>query len=57
MNEFRYPTPEQVDAIERSARRARAEELARLAKAAVTGVKSLFGKATTRVDMKRPHHA
>jgi len=57
MNELRYPSPEQLVAIERSARRARAEEVARLARAAVAGVKSLFGRATAPVDIKGPRHA
>ncbi len=39
MTSFRYPTPEEVSALERAARRARAEEMARLAKAAVASVR------------------
>ncbi len=57
MTNFRYPTPDEVSALERAARRARAEEVARLAKAAVAGVRSLFGRATAPVDLKGPRHA
>lgn len=57
MTNFRYPTPEQVSALEHAARRARAEEIALLAKRAAAGVKSLFGRTATPVPLKGPRHA
>jgi len=57
MTNFRYPSFEQVQAMERAARRARAEELARIGKAAVTGIKSLFARPAGGVSLKGPRHA
>lgn len=57
MTNFRYPTPDEVSAMERAARRARAEEVARLAKLAVAGVKALLGRGAAPVNLKGPRHA
>jgi hypothetical protein len=57
MTSFSYPSPEQIQAIERSARRARAEEFGRLAAAAAAGIKALFVRPEGRVQVKGPHRA
>jgi hypothetical protein len=57
MRKFRYPSVEEVQAMERAARRARAEELARIGKAALAGVKSLFVRPAGGVSLKGPRHA
>lgn len=41
MTKFRYPTSEEVRAMELAARRARARELARLARVAVSAIAQL----------------
>ena len=48
----RYPTPQELYAFEHNARRLRAQEMARLIRAATTGVRSLF-----RVNVKGLRHA
>jgi hypothetical protein len=53
---FRYPTPEELIALEREARRARAVEAARLAKAGIAGIRALFNR-TEGVRIKGPRHA
>ena len=55
MNDFRYPSAEQVEALERAARRARAEEFVRLARAAAAGIKSLFVRP--QAGIKGARHA
>ena len=51
---FRYPTPEEVMALERAARKARAEEVARLVKAAAAGIRAFFTRpAPVRVRTAR----
>lgn len=57
MTSFRYPSAEQIQAMELAARRARAEEIARLAIAAAAGLKSLFVRPEGRMPMKGPRHA
>jgi len=42
---YRHPTPAQLYALEQSARRARSQAQARLLRAAVSAVKSLFVRA------------
>jgi hypothetical protein len=42
----RYPTPEEIDAIERAARRLRAETIARLLVSATAGLKALAARST-----------
>jgi hypothetical protein len=44
MRAFRYPNVEEIEAVERAARRARAEEFARIARAGFSALKSLFGR-------------
>jgi hypothetical protein len=55
MTNYRYPSAEQIQRMERAARRARAEEFARLAKSAASAVKSLF--AGRQMPIKGPRHA
>jgi len=57
MTNFRYPSAEQIQAMELAARRARAEEIGRLAAAAVSGLKSLFVRPEGRLPMKGARHA
>lgn len=54
MTNFRYPTPEEVSALERAARKARAAEVARLTKAALVAIRSFFTRpAPVRVKIAR----
>ena len=55
MKAFRYPSVEEIEAVERAARRARAEEFARIARAAFSGLKSLFNRP--QVGIKGARHA
>ncbi len=55
MRAFRYPSIEEIEAVERAARQARAEAFARIARAAISGFKSLF--ARPQVGIKEPRHA
>lgn len=57
MTKYEYVNFEQVEAVERAARRARAEEVARLAKKAAAGLRSLFVRPAGNVGIKGPHHA
>jgi hypothetical protein len=57
MTNLRYPSAEQIQAMELAARKARAEEMGRLARLAVAGLKSLFVRPEGRVPMKGTHHA
>lgn len=57
MTNYRYVNFEQVEAVERAARRARAEEVARLAKKAAASVRSLFVRPAGNVGIKEPRHA
>jgi hypothetical protein len=51
---YRHPTPAQLYALELSARRARAQEQARLLRAGVSAVKALFARAFSRAtDIQR----
>jgi hypothetical protein len=51
---YRHPTPAQLYALEQSARRARAQEQARLLRAGVSAVKALFARAFSRAtDIQR----
>lgn len=55
MNDFRYPNANEIAALERAARRARAEEMVRVAKAAAAGIRSLF--ARPQLHIKEARHA
>jgi hypothetical protein len=57
MTNYGYVSFEQVEAVERAARRARAEEIARLAKKAAASVRSLFVRPAGNVGIKGPRHA
>jgi hypothetical protein len=57
MTKFRYPTAEELHAFELAARRARAEELARLVRAAAAGVKSGYGYMVSTLTAKLRRHA
>lgn len=57
MTNLSYPSAERIHAMELAARKARAEELGRLAAAAVSGLKSLFVRAEGRLPMKGTRHA
>jgi hypothetical protein len=52
LNFNRYPTPEELYALEQQARRLRAAEVARLFRAGAAGVRNLF-----RVNVKGLRHA
>jgi hypothetical protein len=49
MTKFRYPSIEEIRALELAARRARAEEVGRLIRVGVGAVKSVFSLAPVRV--------
>jgi hypothetical protein len=53
----RYPTPQELYALEHEARRLRAAEMARLLRAAVQGVRGLFTRAATVRPAKGLRHA
>lgn len=53
----RYPNHEQLYALEREARRLRAEETARLVRAGIEKVRSLFARATSARPGKGLRHA
>ncbi len=55
MKGFRYPSVEEIEAVGRAARQARAEEFGRIARAAYSGFKSLF--ARPHGNLKEPRHA
>jgi len=55
MREFRYPSIEEIHAVERAARRERAEEVARLARSAVTAIRGFFSR--NEVALKEARHA
>ena len=57
LNLGRYPTPEELYALEHAARRARAAEMARLAKAGVAAVRALFARIVTVRNAKGWKHA
>jgi len=57
MTNLSYPSAERIHAMELAARKARAEELGRLAAAAVSGLKSLFVRPEGRMPMKGTRHA
>jgi hypothetical protein len=53
----RYPTPKELYALEHEARRLRAAEMARLVRAGITAVRSLFGRTVTVRNAKGLKHA
>ncbi len=53
----RYPTAQELYALEHEARRLRAAEMARLAKAAAAAVRSLFARIVTVRNAKGLKHA
>ena len=53
----RYPTPEELYALEREARRLRAMEMARLIRAATAAVRSYFKRIVTVRNAKGLKHA
>lgn len=64
MKPLRFPTPAELYALEQSARRARANEQVRLARAALAAVTSLFarvfatrGPSAHAVHRQVAHHA
>jgi hypothetical protein len=57
MTNYGHVSFERIEAVERAARRARAEEVARLAKKAMAGVRSLFVRPAGNVGIKGPRHA
>jgi hypothetical protein len=56
MTKFRYPSIEEIEVMQRAARRARAEALASLVKAAAAGIKAFFTHPAP-VRVKIPRHA
>ena len=64
MQNFNYPSPAELYALEQRARRQRAEEIVRLSSAAVCAVKSFFsrlfatrGPSAACVERQVAHHA
>lgn len=57
MTKFRYPSVEEVEAVERAARRARAEAVVGLVKAAAASLRSLFVRPAGGVHIKGARHA
>lgn len=53
----RYPTPEELYALEQNARRMRSAEMARLIRAGTDAVRSLFGRTVTVRNAKGLRHA
>ncbi len=57
MTEFRYPTAEELQALELAARRARAAEVARLLAAGASAVKSIVARAAASLAARVVRHA
>jgi DNA-binding FadR family transcriptional regulator len=57
MTKFRYPSVEEVRAMELAARRARDKELARLTRAAVRAIAQAFKRLVGVIDGKHMRHA
>ena len=53
----RYPTPEELYALEHEARRLRAAEMARLVHAGIKAVRALFDRTVTVRNAKGLRHA
>ena len=53
----RYPTQKELYALEHEARRLRAAEMARLVRAGINAVRSLFGRTVTVRNAKGLKHA
>ncbi|HWM44681.1 MAG TPA: hypothetical protein VNP36_19735 [Burkholderiales bacterium] len=53
----RYPTPEELYALEQNARRMRSAEMARLIRAGTDAVRSFFGRTVTVRNAKGLRHA
>jgi hypothetical protein len=54
---FRYPTPAELYAIEHTARRMRAAEMARVLRSLAAALKSVFARAAAPSDAKGMRHA
>jgi hypothetical protein len=52
-----YPTPEELYALEQNARRMRSEEMARLIRAGIKAVRSVFERTVTVRNAKGLKHA
>jgi hypothetical protein len=57
VNKYRYPSPEELYAIEQAAHRARSQEMRRLLVSGASAVKALFSRAIASVNTKVVHHA
>jgi hypothetical protein len=57
MTTFRYPTFEEVRALELVARRARSRELARLARLGGSAIASAYKRLVSGLSAKRVRHA
>jgi len=57
MTRFRYPTVEEVRAMELAARRARDKELARLARVALSATAQACKRLVSLINGKRVRHA
>ena len=55
--EYRFPTPAELYAIEQSARRMRAAEMARVLRSLVAALKSVVARAASRSAVKGIRHA
>jgi hypothetical protein len=57
MTKFRYPTFEELQAVELAARRARSEEVARLVRAAGPAIKSLYTRVVSMLSARKHRYA
>jgi len=53
----RYPTPDELYAIELAAKRARSQEMRRLLVSGARALKGLVARAMSALNAKRMHHA
>ena len=57
MTKLRYPTPDELYALELAARRARSAEMARLLRAGARALKAGVARIIAVLGPKRVHHA
>ena len=57
MTKLRYPTPDELYALEQAARRARSEEMARLVRAGARALRSGIARIATVLSARKVRHA
>jgi len=57
VNKYHFPTPEELYALERAVRVARAKEMRLLAVSGVRALKALLARATAALSARKVHHA